>query len=308
MAGRGGRGSRKVRSPAGALPAGARPPRRGSSRLHARLGSLAASSSPPRLYMSETFQNYINGQWVDARVRRDVREPQPGPPVRPHRHVPAVRRGRRRRGRRGGQGGLQDVAARARAQARRDPQARRRPADRAQGRAGARDDARDGQALLRDQGRRAGGHRHGLLRDDDGPPALRPHGPVRDERQVQHDRPPPDRRVRPHHGVELPGRRADVEDVSGHPERQHGRVQAVRGRPALGHAARAGDARRGRAARRRQPRPGRRRDGRGHRRRTPTSRRSRSRARPRPAPASRPRPRRGTRASRSRWAARTRSS
>ena len=84
-------------------------------------------------------------------------------------------RARRRRGRALGQARLRALVAHAGAGARRRAAPGRRPAGRAEGGDRRRDDPRDGQGAGRDARRRAGGHRHRLLRGDRGAPALRPH-------------------------------------------------------------------------------------------------------------------------------------
>ena len=108
------------------------------------------------------------------RVRRDVRDDQPGD-RRDARRLPELRRRRRRPRRRGREGGLRGVAPRA-----------RRPSAatilfrfahllrRAQGRADRADDARDGEGARRGGRRRPGSDRHELLHGRRGPAPLRP--------------------------------------------------------------------------------------------------------------------------------------
>ena len=81
-----------------------------------------------------------------------------------------------------------------------------RSLERREGRAHRPDDARDGQGEGRGGRRRPGGDRHDLLHGRRGPAPLRPDDAVGAARQVQHERPPADRRRRRDHAVELPHR------------------------------------------------------------------------------------------------------
>ena len=80
-----------------------------------------------------------------------------------------------------------------------------------EGRAHRPDDARDGEGEGRGGRRRPGGDRHDLLHGRRGPAPLRPDDAVRAARQVEHERPPADRRRRRDHAVELPDRDPVVE-------------------------------------------------------------------------------------------------
>ena len=92
-------------------------------------GPASDVDSPPwRLTGTKTFQNYIGGEWVDAASGETFESVKPGD-RRHDRHVPALRRRRRRSRGRGGEGGVRGVAARAGAEARRDPLPLREPPD-----------------------------------------------------------------------------------------------------------------------------------------------------------------------------------
>ena len=201
---------------------------------------------------------------------RDLREHEPR--ERGHdRRLPALRRrGRRPRGCRR-EGGLRGLAPRAGAEARRDPVPLRTAAERAKGRPGSADGARDGEGAAGGARGRPGSDRHGLLHGRRGPPALRTDDALRAPRQVQHERAPADRGRGRDHALELPDRDSVLEDPARARLRGHGRLQAcdrhTDARRALRGAARGS----GRAARRRQRRP--RRWGRGrHRDRHPPGR------------------------------------
>ena len=112
------------------------------------------------------------------------------------------------------------------AEARRDPVQGRAPAGRAQGRALAAHDARDGQGPARGARRRAGGDRRRVLHGRRGAAPVRPDRAVRDARQVRDGHPPADRRGRHHHALELPDRDPGLEALPGAHLRQHRGHQA----------------------------------------------------------------------------------
>ena len=197
------------------------------------------------------------------RLRRHLRERQPRR-RRDDRRLSALgRRGRRPRGRRR-QGGVRGLAARARAETRRDPVPLRAAPGREQGGARAADGPRDGQGAARGARGRPGGRRHGLLHGRRGPAAVRADDPVRAPRQVQHERAPADRCRRCDHAVELPDRDSLLEDPAGARLREHRRLQAGDRHACARRALRGAAERRGRPGRRRQRRP--RRWGRGRQR------------------------------------------
>ena len=150
-------------------------------------------------------------------------------PVGDDRRVPRLERRGRRRGRRGCGRRVPRVVAAARGAARGDPDGCRRR-DRAARRADrAGHDARDGQAAAR------GADGSGPRRCD--PPLLRRRGLAAEgravravgDRQLRLHRPPPARRRRPDHALELPGGDPCLEDRSCAGLRQHGGDEARAG-------------------------------------------------------------------------------
>ena len=178
-----------------------------------------------KLLGAKTFKNYIGGEWVDAASGETFESTSPANGDTIGVFPKSGRRGRRPR-RRGREGGLRGVAARAGAEARRDPLPLRAAADRAQGRADGADVARDGQGAGRGGRRRPGSDRHELLHGRRGPAPLRPDDAVRAAGQVQHERADADRRRRRDHAVELPDRDPLLEDRAGARRGQHRRLQA----------------------------------------------------------------------------------
>src|SRR5436190_1913978 len=138
------------------------------------------------------------------------------------------------------------MAARAGAEARRDPLPLREPPDRGEGRPDRPDVARDGKGEGGGRRRRAGGDRHEPLHGRRGPPHVRADDSVGAARQVQHERASADRRGRRDHAVELPDRDPVLEDRAGARLREHRRLQAgdghARSRRALRRAVRGGRA------------------------------------------------------------------
>ena len=170
---------------------GARPPPRPSGHLPGRRRAarvarplVSPHGDDDERHLQELHRRRVGGR----RLRRDLREHEPGE-RRDDRRLPALgRRGRRPRGR-GREGGVRGVAARAGAEARRDPLPPRAAARAGEVGAHRPDDARDGEGEGRGGRRRPGGDRHHLLHGRRGQAPLRPDDAVGAAEQVEHEHP-----------------------------------------------------------------------------------------------------------------------
>ncbi len=203
--------------------------------------------------MTKTYQNLIGAEWKAAESGATFTSTSPANHDEVIGEFRGFRTGRRRCGGRRGPPRLPGVERHARPEAWRDPVPHRPAAGRAQGRALAAHDARDGQGAAGGAWRRAGGDRRRVLHGRRGSPPLRADRAVRDARQVRDGHPPPDRRGRHHHALELPGRHPGLEALPGAHLRQHRRHQARLRHPGLPRPLRRA-AGRGRPARRRRQR------------------------------------------------------
>ena len=230
---------------------------------------------------TRTHQNYIGGEWVDAASGETFESTSPADGeligTFPRSGAEDVDRAVA-----AAKDGVRGVAARARAEARRDPLPLRAARRRREGRAHGAHDARDGEGEGRGRRRRPGSDRHELLHGRRGPSPVRADDAVGAPEQVPDVRPHADRRRRGDHAVELPDRDSLVEDRPGARRGEHRRLQAgdgyARARPALRRAPRRGRRSEGRREHRaRRRRRGRRRGSSGTR--TSPSSRSPARAR-----------------------------
>ena len=159
---------------------------------------------------AQNFKNFIGGEWVDAASGETFESTSPATGetigIFPRSGADDVDRAVAV-----AKEAFDGVAARAGAEARRDPLPLRAPPRAGEVRAHRPDDARDGEGEGRGGRRRPGGDRHHVLHGRRGQAPLRPHDAVGAARQVEHEHPPADRRRRRDHAVELPGRDPVVE-------------------------------------------------------------------------------------------------
>ena len=197
--------------------------------------------------MTRRFSNLIGGQAVEQPI--DLSFAQLQQPGGCDRRVSRGHRGAGAPGLRGGPQRVRRLARHARPGARRDHRLDRQ-GDRARERspepAG---QPRDGQDPERSARRCSGGDRHLPLLPVRGPAAVRPDRAVGDAAQGANDLSPAARRGWDHHRRQFPDRGAQLEDHPGAGDRQHNRLEAVRGLPSIVVRLRQAD-RGGRAARR----------------------------------------------------------